>query len=114
MHPLMLKEVIEVCKQRSREGDCPTVKPFSVEQLEDAVVQLAHESDTIQQSTLANLAEALRKVCPGIIPTITLAHAEYNRKVAARDEAFESLLAALRPPENPPVADVAGLSNHVR
>lgn len=40
MHPLMLKAVIECCQQRIREGDCPTVPAFPVEQLEEAVVQL--------------------------------------------------------------------------
>lgn len=41
MHELMLKEVIKTCRQREREGDCPTVKAFSVEILEGAVIQLA-------------------------------------------------------------------------
>lgn len=43
MHPLMLGKVITCCKQRIADGDCPTVKAFSVEQLEDAVVQLERE-----------------------------------------------------------------------
>ena len=41
MHELMLKEVVACCRQRLSEGDCPTRPAFSVEQLEDAVVQLA-------------------------------------------------------------------------
>lgn len=48
MHVLMLKEVIACCRRRQTEGDCPTGPAFSVEQLEDAVVQLAdrlHEAE---------------------------------------------------------------------
>lgn len=41
MHDLMLKAIVERCRQRISEGDCPTVSPFSVEQLEHAVDQLA-------------------------------------------------------------------------
>jgi uncharacterized protein (UPF0548 family) len=41
MHDAMLKEVVKVCRQRQRDGDCPSVKAFGVETLEDAVVQLA-------------------------------------------------------------------------
>lgn len=37
----MLIEIIERCRQRQAEGDRPTVKAFSVEQLEDAVIELA-------------------------------------------------------------------------
>lgn len=41
MHDLMLQEVIKTCRQRDREGDCSITKAFSVEVLEQAVVQLA-------------------------------------------------------------------------
>lgn len=41
MHTKMLDEVIKVCLQRQREGDRPTINNFSVEILEDAVVELA-------------------------------------------------------------------------
>lgn len=41
MHEAALQEVIRVCRQRDREGDCPTVKAFDVETLEGAVIQLA-------------------------------------------------------------------------
>ena len=44
MHPLMVKEIVARCRQRQSEGDCPTVPPFSREQLEDCIVQMA--SDT--------------------------------------------------------------------
>ena len=40
MHKALLREVVRVCQQRQAEGDCPTVDPFSVETLEDAVLQL--------------------------------------------------------------------------
>lgn len=41
MHEAALQEVIRICRQREREGDCPTVKAFPVETLENAVIQLA-------------------------------------------------------------------------
>lgn len=41
MHPRMLYEVVERCRQREREGDCPSNAPFSVEALESAVIELA-------------------------------------------------------------------------
>jgi len=40
MHELILREVVATCRQRQREGDCPSIPPFPVEVLEDAVVQL--------------------------------------------------------------------------
>jgi hypothetical protein len=43
MHPLALKEVVKVCRQREREGDCPITPALSVEVLEDAVVSLASQ-----------------------------------------------------------------------
>jgi hypothetical protein len=66
MHPAMLKEVIAVCRQRSDEGDCPTVDPFTVEQLEGAVIALAYEADNMRASTLTVLAEAMRKFAPDL------------------------------------------------
>jgi len=37
----MLHEVVERCRQRDREGDSPTVEAFSVEILENAILELA-------------------------------------------------------------------------
>lgn len=67
MHELMLKEVVRRCRQRIHEGDHPTAKSFSVEQLEDAVCELAK---------LANFS------------TITLPSQEwFERKIAADPDA---------------------------
>lgn len=41
MHKALLRQVIRVCQQREREGDCPTVPALSVETLEGAVIELA-------------------------------------------------------------------------
>ena len=49
MHKLMLDEVVKRCRQRQSEGDCPTVEPFTVEQLEDAVVELASMLEGVAQ-----------------------------------------------------------------
>jgi hypothetical protein len=48
MHELVLGLIIKCCRQRQAEGDCPTVTAFPVEQLEDAVVQLADKLEKIQ------------------------------------------------------------------
>lgn len=70
MHDLALKEVVWVCRQRQREGDCPTVEALAVEVLEDAVCQLS------RQVEVATPAEVK-----------TLFSAEWvKRKVAAYDE----------------------------
>jgi len=41
MHESMLQLVIARCKQRIKQGDCPTVNAFTTEQLEEAVVELS-------------------------------------------------------------------------
>ena len=56
MHILMLEAIVTRCQQRIREGDCPTVPPFSVEQLEEAVVQLNREI-LLQRSAFLGAAE---------------------------------------------------------
>lgn len=40
MHPLLLEEIVALCKRRQSQGDCPLEPPASVETLEDAIVQL--------------------------------------------------------------------------
>lgn len=47
MHDTMLREVVRVCRQRSREGDCPTVEPFKTEILEGALIELAAKLDRV-------------------------------------------------------------------
>lgn len=41
MHPLMLQKIVKSCRARIAEGDCPTTPAFTVEQLEEAVAELA-------------------------------------------------------------------------
>lgn len=41
MHPMMLNAIVERCRQRQAQGDCPDEPAFSTEQLEDAVIELA-------------------------------------------------------------------------
>ncbi len=41
MHPLLLDDVIALCRRRLAQGDSPTEQPASVETLENAVIQLA-------------------------------------------------------------------------
>ena len=50
MHPLMLEEIVNVSRKRIAEGDSPTVKSFSIEQLEEAVVELA---DMVKRGRIA-------------------------------------------------------------
>ena len=53
MHKEMLREVVKRCKQRQREGDCPTVDAFSAETLEDAVIQLSSWNDDLGEQLMA-------------------------------------------------------------
>lgn len=98
MHPMAVKEIVKVIRQRDSEGDCPTVERPNGETLEFVILELARENDDLPRRTLTNLAEALRKVAPDVLPVIVAAHAEYTHKVALRDAAFDSLLDALRNP----------------
>lgn len=62
MHPLMVKEIVARCLQREVEGDNPTVPPFTVEQLENCVIQLASDS--------ASPAEAIGEAERGLISSV--------------------------------------------
>ena len=55
MHELMLREIVKRCRQREAEGDCPTEAAFSVEQLEDAVIELASRVETVLARSLSIL-----------------------------------------------------------
>ena len=63
MHTQLLELVIERCRERQREGDKPTKPPYSVEQLEDAVTQLATttERQACSQSVSIDWLEVLRE-----------------------------------------------------
>ncbi|KFB66860.1 hypothetical protein [Candidatus Accumulibacter vicinus] len=41
MHPELLKDIVELCKQRQAQGDYPTEAIADAEVLENAIVQLA-------------------------------------------------------------------------
>lgn len=56
MHPRMLQAIIDNCQQRIQEGDCPTVGPFSTQQLESAIVQLHHELVQLKSSVSSTSA----------------------------------------------------------
>lgn len=72
MHPLMLQKVIEACRARIAEGDYPTTPAFTVEQLEDAVVELATRSDAQRdvprEPTRRQLCHSGRSAVPGPAP----------------------------------------------
>lgn len=43
MHKLAVKAVVEHCRKRAADGDCPARAPLPVEALEDAILELARE-----------------------------------------------------------------------
>lgn len=98
MHILAAQEILAGCRGRSNRKEAVTKEnaPHSPETYEDCIIELGHERDIAPKETLTALAEAVRKVCPDVIPRITEAWEDYQRKVASRDEAFNSLLAALQ------------------
>ena len=62
MHPMLVEEVVKVCRQRSAEGDCPTVDAPSRETLEDCVIALADD----RRQILVTLADAFMKFAPDL------------------------------------------------
>lgn len=69
MHEMMLNSVIERCLNRQQQGDCPSDPPFSVEQLEDAVVILAGRQgkevlphDCLQEKEILDIAEQAAEI----------------------------------------------------
>lgn len=58
MHKQLLLKVVGNCRRRSAEGDCPTVEPFSVETLENAVIDLADRVMALERELTATRAEA--------------------------------------------------------
>jgi hypothetical protein len=58
MHPMMAEEVLKTCRQRSAEGDAPSVKAHTVETLEGAVIELAQQRDKLR-SVLADWVDAV-------------------------------------------------------
>ncbi len=60
MHPLMLKSIVDTCRTRIADGDCPTQPPCAVEHLEEAIVELARERDVLEHeaATMTRAKEA--------------------------------------------------------
>lgn len=53
MHKKMVDEIVAVCRERFADGDCAKENPFTVEQLEGAIIELvgtAHFSSEIAAS----------------------------------------------------------------
>jgi len=50
MHKKMVDEIIAVCRKRFADGDCAKANPFTAEQLEDAIIELAASHKTQQGS----------------------------------------------------------------
>jgi hypothetical protein len=48
MHPTMTDEIVKVCEQRSREGDCQTTPAPSIEQLEGCILELAFQLEVLR------------------------------------------------------------------
>lgn len=87
MHELMLREVVKRCRQRESEGDRPTEPAFSVEQLEDAVNQLARQPvRNWETMTPREVFEAL-KVAP-LVAGPWAPHDGYGSKAAARFDPY--------------------------
>lgn len=53
MHPVSTDMIVKEVRQRSSEGDCPTVQARSVEQLEDAIMDLASRLELALKGTPA-------------------------------------------------------------
>lgn len=64
MHLLILEEVVLVSRRRIAEGDNSTVEPFSVELLEEAIVELANmlKRERIRKINLPNGEWLVRKL----------------------------------------------------
>jgi hypothetical protein len=98
MHTQAAQAILNECRGRSNRGEDVTKAnaTCSPEVYEECIIQLGHERDIRASEVLTNLGEALKKVCPEAVPMIVKAHAEYNKKIAEREEAFNRLLAVLR------------------
>lgn len=48
MHEALTAEIVRICRQRSVEGDCPTVDRPGGEMLEGAIIELAKERDELR------------------------------------------------------------------
>ena len=48
MHKLLLKKVIDNCRKIKSEGDCKVTESFSIEMLEEAVLDLSREKKDIE------------------------------------------------------------------
>lgn len=92
MHPAMLDVVIRRCRERYAAGDCPCDPPFSVEQLEDAVIELA---DTLarEKGRLPALAAGLAKFAPDLAEELTFRWQKAGEREAS---ALEQFLGSLR------------------
>ena len=89
MHPTAADEIVSIVRQRAREGDCPTILPFSKEQLEEVILELADRP----ARTMTFLAQALRKFAPDIAEQITQ---RWRAAMEQRDTRFEAFLAVMR------------------
>jgi hypothetical protein len=49
MHPMLTEEIVKVCRQREKDGDCPTVEAPGRETLEFAVIELAAQRDRLRE-----------------------------------------------------------------
>lgn len=102
MHELMLNEVVGVCRQREREGDCPTVKAFGVEALEDAVIELANARDAAAAKSITTLATAVHKFAPDLAFEIAR---RWKARSEREDAALDEFLAVMR---NAPAPSAGG------
>lgn len=98
MHPKLVEKVIEACRARDKEGDCPVTEIPGSETLQWCIIDLADKVERTRHETLTVLAQALKKVSPDGIAKIVSDVEAYNTKLAERDAAFDALLAALLRP----------------
>lgn len=57
MHILLVAEIVKSVRRRQAQGDCPTEQPFSLEQLEDALVSLADMHERVAPGQLQGLTK---------------------------------------------------------
>lgn len=100
MHPKLVEVIVEKCRARDKEGDCPVTEIPGSETLQWCIIDLADKVERTRHETLTVLAQALKKVSPVGISIIIADAEDYNSKLTARDAAFDALLSALGKPDN--------------
>jgi hypothetical protein len=93
MHIALTNEIIKVCRQREKDGDCPTVEAPGRETLEFAVIDLADRLDKAKADHTRLLAEAMKAFAPDLMKEFV---ERFNYAKLSPDEKLDRLIAVLR------------------